>query len=108
MRIVKLVTAVALAGFIAQGLAQTQSAPRIDQRQENQQSRMQQGVESGQLTTEEAARLDKGQARIQNMEDKAAADGKVTKKERAMMEKAQDRQNRRIYRERHDKQRVGK
>jgi hypothetical protein len=38
------------------------------------------------------------------MEDKAVGDGKVTKKEKARIEKAQDRQSKKIYREKHDKQ----
>ena len=38
------------------------------------------------------------------MEHKALADGKVTAKERAPIEKVQDRQSKKIYREKHDKQ----
>jgi hypothetical protein len=38
------------------------------------------------------------------MEDRAVADGRVTTKERVRLEKAQDRQSRRIYRQKHDKQ----
>ena len=38
------------------------------------------------------------------MEDKAVADGKLTRKEKARIEKAQDRQSKKIYREKHDKQ----
>jgi hypothetical protein len=38
------------------------------------------------------------------MENKAAGDGKVTKKERARIERVQDRQSKKIYRQRHDKQ----
>ena len=86
--------------------AQTQSTPRIDQRQANQERRIEQGEKSGALTPKEATRLEKGQAHVQKMESKAAADGKVTKKERARLEKAQDHQSRRIYREKHDKQKV--
>src|SRR2546423_14835151 len=86
--------------------AQTQSTPRIDQRQTNQERRIEQGEKSGALTPKEAARLEKGQARVQKMENKAVADGKVTAKERARIEKAQDRQSRKIYREKHDKQRA--
>ena len=82
----------------------TTSTKRIDQRQENQEKRIQKGVQSGQLTDKEAARLEKGQAKVQKMEDKAAADGKVTPKERARIERAQDKQSRRIHREKHDKQ----
>ena len=86
--------------------AQTQSTPRIDQRQANQERRIEQGEKSGALTAREAARLEKDQAHIQKMENKALADGKVTGKERARMEKAQDRESRRIYRQKHDKQRA--
>ena len=92
------------AALVLPALAQTTSTPRIDQRQENQQRRIDQGVKSGQLNKKEARRLEKGQARVQKMEDKAVADGKVTAKERAKIEKAQDRQSRKIQREKHDKQ----
>lgn len=99
------VTALLATVFALPALAQgTSSTNRIDQRQENQEKRIQKGVKSGELTGKEAARLEKGQARIQKMEDKAAADGKVTAKERARIERAQDKQSRRIQREKHDKQ----
>lgn len=108
MRIVKFVTAAAIAAYALPALAQTTGTPRIDQRQAKQEKRIEAGQKSGQLTQKEAARLEKGQARVQKMEDKATADGKVTKKERARVEHAQDRQSRRIAKERHDKQRVKK
>jgi len=66
-----------LAAFALPVLAQT-STPNIDQRQVNQQKRIDQGIKSGELTGKEAARLEKGQQRIQKMEAKAKADGKVT------------------------------
>lgn len=106
MKKVPYAAAVILACFAFSAVAQTSSTPRIDQRQENQERRIEQGQKSGQLTGKEAARLEKGQARVQKMEDKAAADGKVTAKERARIEHAQDRQSRKIYRQRHDKQRA--
>ena len=106
MPFAKIVTlAVAVAGALAlPALAQTQSTPRIDTRQERQETRIERGEKSGQPTPKEAARLEKGQAQVQKMENKATADGKVTKKERAKIEKAQDRQSKKIYREKHDKQ----
>ena len=97
------IAAAALAVVFA-GAAFAQSTPRVDQRQENQQKRIDQGVQSGALNQKEAARLEKGQARVQRMEDKAMADGKVTAKERRKIEHAQDRQSKKIYREKHDKQ----
>ncbi len=104
MKSMKIVTAAVIAAFTFPAFAQTTSTPRIDQRQQNQQQRIDQGVKSGQLNRKEAARLEKGQARIQKMENKATADGKVTAKERARIAKAQDREGRRIIRETHDKQ----
>jgi len=98
-----LVAAVACA-FALPAWAQTDSTKRIDRREANQERRIEQGEKSGALTPREAARLEKGQARVDKMEAKATADGKVTAKERRQIEKAQDRESRRIYREKHDKQ----
>ena len=95
----------ALPGFV---LAQTTSTPRIDERQANQEKRIDQGVKSGELNKKEAARLEKGQARIQKMENKAMADGKMTKKEKARIEHAQNVESRKIRREKHDKQKAKK
>ncbi|OFZ89002.1 MAG: hypothetical protein A2W21_01220 [Betaproteobacteria bacterium RBG_16_66_20] len=108
MKSMKFVTAAVFAALALPALAQTTSTQRIDQRQKNQQQRIDQGVKSGQLNRKEAARLEKGQARIQKAEGKAVADGKVTARERARIEKAQDRESRRIAREKHDKQRAKK
>ena len=104
MKIAKIITAAALAVAVLPAFAQTSSTPRIDQRQANQERRIQEGVKSGALNKKEAARLEKGQARIQKMENKAMADGKVTAKERARIEKAQNRESKKIFREKHDKQ----
>lgn len=82
-----------------------QNTPRIDQREANQQKRIDQGVQSGELNNKEAVRLEKGQQHVENMESKAKADGKVTVKEHARIERAQDRQSRRIHRQKHDAQR---
>lgn len=94
----------ALAAVALPVVAQT-ATPNLDQRQANQQKRIDQGVASGQLTNREAARLEKGQQRVQKMEDKAKADGKVTAKERARLQKAENVQSRQIAKEKHDRQR---
>lgn len=93
-----LIAAVAVPAF-----AQT-ATPGIDQRQANQEARIQQGIKSGELTQREAARLEKGQDRIQRMENRAKADGKVTAKERERIEHAQNQESRHIAREKHDRQ----
>lgn len=79
---------------------------RIDQRQQNQQKRIDQGVKSGELTKKEAERLQQGQQRVQQMEDKARADGKITKEERRRIEQAQDRERDNIRRESRDRNTV--
>jgi hypothetical protein len=104
MKVIRFVTLLAAAGMAFSASAQTQSTPRVDQRQANQERRIEQGAKSGALTEKETARLEKGQAHVQKMENKAVADGKVTKKERARLEHAQDNQSRKIYRQKHDKQ----
>ena len=104
MRTLNVVAAAMIAAFALPAVAQTQSTPRIDQRQQNQERRIEQGEKSGALNQKEAARLEKGQARVQKMETKAMADGKVTKTEAHRIEKAQDRQSKKIYRQKHDAQ----
>jgi Tfp pilus assembly protein FimT len=101
-----IIAASLIAVFAMPAMAQTQSTPRIDQRQQNQERRIEQGEKSGALNQREAARLERGQERVQKMEDKAAADGKVGAKERVRIERAQDAQSRRIYRQKHDRQRA--
>jgi hypothetical protein len=96
----------ALPGLVFAQSSGTTSTPRIDQRQAEQQKRIDQGVKSGELNKKEAARLEKGQQRIQKMEDKAMADGKMTKNERKKIEHAQDQESKKIYREKHDKQKA--
>lgn len=104
MKTVKHLAVAALAAIALPALAQAQSTPRIDQRQANQEQRIDQGITSGQLTVQEAARLERGQERVEMMENKAIADGTVTKRERVGIERMQDTQSRRIFRQKHDRQ----
>lgn len=104
MKLKTVAAALLMTAFTLPALAQADSTPRIDQRQANQQQRIDQGVQSGALTGREADRLEAGQARVQRIEDRAVADGKVTMKEKARIEHAQDVQSKRIYRQKHDRQ----
>lgn len=78
--------------------------PLIDQRQANQEHRIDQGMASGQLSEREARRLDRRQDHIDRMENHAEADGVMTRKERARIGAAQGRASRQIAREKHDRQ----
>lgn len=84
-------------------LAQT-NTPSIDHRQQNQQQRIDQGVQSGALTNREANHLEKAQERIQGMEDKAKSDGSVTSQERKRLQQAENVQSRHINRQKNDRQ----
>jgi opacity protein-like surface antigen len=77
--------------------------PVIDQRQSNQDQRIDKGIESGQLNEREANRLNKQQEHVNKMEYKAKSDGVMTKKERVRIGAAQDRAARHLAREKHDR-----
>jgi len=67
-----------------------------------QQARIVQGARSGALTRGEAARLEVGQLRVERRESLAAANGHVSGAEQAGIDRLQDRQNRRIFRLKHN------
>ena len=95
--------ALVAAVFPVLALAQAET-PRVDQRQANQEQRIDQGVASGSLTRPEANRLERGQQRVDKLENQAKSDGVVTRRERAELHRAQDRQSDRIYAQKHDRQ----
>ena len=84
------------------------NTPRIDQRQANQEQRIDKGIASGQLNKRETRRLEKEQAHINKVEDKAKADGSVSAKERKHLTKMQNQASRDIYRQKHDGQAANK
>jgi hypothetical protein len=80
------------------------NAQTINQRRENQQDRIAQGVNSGQLTAGETARLEGKEAGL-NREihnDRAANGGHLTAGERAQVNRQQNRLSRQIYRDKHN------
>jgi len=106
MKTVRTVTLAAAAALCLPALAQTSSTPRIDQRQANQEKRIEQGEKSGALTPREARRLERGQQHVDRMENRAMKDGKVTRGEARRIRRAQNVESRRIYRQKHDRQRA--
>ena len=98
-RVLFAVTAMAL---LVTGMAYAKAETRvIDQRQANQEQRIDQGVASGQLNKREANRLNKQQKHINKVEGRAKSDGVVTRKERARINAAQNRASRHLAREKH-------
>ena len=76
----------------------------VGQRQENQQDRIGQGVESGQLTAGETAKLETHEAGIHQevKTDRAANGGKLTGAEKAKVNRQQNRVSKHIYRKKHN------
>lgn len=91
-------------------LAQDQSSatekkdPTIEQRKENQQDRIAEGVKSGQLTAGETANLEKKETAInkETAKDRAANGGKLTPAERAQVNRQQNRLSKQIYQDKHN------
>lgn len=91
----------------ATGNPQSASSQRMQadvQRNANQQGRIEQGLQSGQLTAREAGRLERGQARVDRTEARAAADGHVGAREQARVQRKENHQSEDIYRQKHDGQ----
>ena len=96
--------AAAIMGSALPAWADPASTPNIDQRQIEQQQRINQGVQSGSLTPNEAARLQRGQEHVQAVETRAKADGVVTPQERRRITHAQNVESHKIARQKHDGQ----
>jgi hypothetical protein len=76
--------------------------PRIDQRQANQEQRIDQGVGSGELTRREARRMSHQQYSIHRAEAMAKGDGSVSVQERRRLTVALNHSSRAIHRQKHD------
>jgi hypothetical protein len=92
----------------AQDQSQSASDPKpkteIGQRKENQQDRIANGVQSGQLTAGETANLEKKEAAVnaETRADRAANGGKLTPAEKAQVNRQQNRLSRQIYQDKHN------
>ena len=76
--------------------------PGVNQRQHNQQHRIQQGVRSGQLTKEETQALRSERKAIHQKERAYKADGTLTKEERKDLHQDMNDLSKDIYQEKHD------
>jgi len=79
---------------------------KIQQRKENQQKRIAQGVKSGSLTPHETARLENQESKL-NKEvrtDRKENGGNLTNKEKAQVNHQQNKLSKEIYNQKHDGQ----
>lgn len=104
MKLVNSIAAVALVAALPTfALAGTRDAG-VNHRQANQQARIHQGAQSGQLTRGEAHRLEAEQRQIRREEHAFKSDGQLTGWERRDLQRDQNAASRDIYRQRHDGQ----
>jgi hypothetical protein len=98
-------TYIVVAGVLGLGLmAGAGLGQAVRRRQENQQDRIAQGVNSGQLTPGETAHLEKKEARVNRevRDDRQDNGGKLTPKQRRQVNRQQNRLSRQIYRDKHN------
>jgi hypothetical protein len=116
-----LIAAAVMSAFAAGAMAQTTAAPAApapaaaptepatkpalttEQRQANQDARIEKGTQNGELTKHETKRVNMEQKGIAKYEKHAQSDGKVTRKEQNRMNNMQAKASKDIHRQKHDK-----
>lgn len=77
----------------------------IEERQKNQDRRIQQGVDSGELTRREADKLERKDEKLDRRIDRAEDSGNgINRREAGKIDRAQDKQSERIRNQKHDRQ----
>ncbi len=91
-----LILGMALSAFAGQGM-------NINERKENQQDRIAQGVKSGELTAGATANLETNESALNKEERnmRAANNGKLTAADRATIQRQQNKLSRQIYKDKH-------
>jgi hypothetical protein len=93
--------ALTLAGLFSTS-AFAQTAASETQRDVDQQQRIEQGLQSGQLSTHEAGQLERKEQQIDRTEANAMKDGTLSPAEKARIQREQNQASRDIYRDKHN------
>ena len=104
MKIKNLILAGAILAATAAPAAFAQNDPTINQRKENQQDRIAQGVNSGQLTAGETRNLETKESALNHEEHAMRAEdgGHLTAGDRAVLTHQQNKLSRQIYAKKHN------
>jgi hypothetical protein len=99
-----LATLFATAPLFAQEPTEKPKEGSVNDRREDQQQRIANGAQSGQLTTGETKRLEAREAKVNHeiKTDRHANGGRLTPQERRQVNRQQDRLSRSIYADKHD------
>ncbi|MDD3450318.1 MAG: hypothetical protein PHF72_14985 [Gammaproteobacteria bacterium] len=96
-------TLIVIAGLAAGALAPFSAHAGINDRQDRQDRRIEQGVKSGELTRGERRYLEEEQRRINRLERRFRSDGRLTKRERSILDAELDRLSRQIKAMKHNR-----
>ena len=104
MKTTRLLTALLLTLGAGASFAQTPAAGAASsvQRDVNQQTRIEQGLKSGELNTKEAAKLEREESKVDRLQANGLKDGKVPPAEKARLQAAQNQTSRDIYAAKHN------
>jgi hypothetical protein len=97
---IRILAAALIAAFSGGAFAQAGTV----QRDVNQDNRIEQGLQSGQLTTHEASGLEKEEAKVERDQSRAMRDGNLSPAEKARLAREQDKVSRDIYKDKHNAQ----
>src|SRR5579862_5563437 len=92
---------IAMSVLTSAAWAQT-TADKDQQRDVNQQERIEQGLQSGQLSTKEAGSLERQEQHVDNMEAHDLKNGSISPAEQARLNSAQNRVSNQIYADKHN------
>jgi hypothetical protein len=79
-----------------------QNAVQDQQRDVNQQQRIEQGLQSGQLSTKEAGQLERGQQQLDRTEARDLKNGSISPAEQSRLNALQNKESNKIYADKHN------
>ena len=97
-----LVAALAATLFSGAAFAQDNTVQADTQRDINQQQRIEQGLQSGQLNTKEAGQLERQEKRVDNMQSRDLKNGSISPAEQARLNAAQNKVSQDISADKHN------
>jgi hypothetical protein len=102
MKLPQLTLLAVATGFLSTTAWAQTTAEMDQQRDVNQQERIEQGLQSGELSTKEAGHLERDEQHVDRMEANDLKGGKITPAEQARLNAAQNTASRQIYADKHN------
>jgi hypothetical protein len=90
--------------FGVSGLFAQSGNKMLQKKQVPQEKKIEQGIKKGEITKIEAKKLLKQEKKLNQLKKNAKVDGFISQKEKAKLKKESKKTNRKIYKEKHNKQ----